>query len=241
MSLFYRVIKNGEMAFSKEEIEISPGEKREKPSLKNPSLKNPPDQSGSRREKVLEELERSKAELLEQAKREALEIKDHAYKEGFREGMEQGHREGLAKAQQECKTIHIEALQRLRTAEEEVGKYFLANKNRLLQLAGTMASKILGREIASSGESILELAKPLLQEYKQGGMVVLGCHKHRMRICRENLFALKKINPDVEYAVIENPDVKEDQVLVEYQNQIIDLDIKSQIEGMVNELVKLEG
>ncbi len=134
-----------------------------------------------------------------------------------------------------------EALHRLKTAEEEVEKYFRSNKKRLLQLAGAMASKILDREIAASGDSYLELVKPLLQEYRQGGLVVIGCHKHQLRKCRENLFALKKINRDVEYVVIENPDLEEDQVLVEYQNQIIDLDMKNQIRGMVDELVKLEG
>ncbi len=80
----------------------------------------------------------------------------------------------------------------MKTAEEEVEKYYHSNKKRLLELAGTMAQKILDREMTTSGESLLELVKPLLQEYKEGGLVVIGCHKHRIRICRENLFALKK-------------------------------------------------
>ena len=236
MNSCYRVIKNGDMNFSDEEVSIGIAGRREKPQMKNS-----PSPAATDRRKILEELECLKEEILQQAKAEVEGIKEKAYKEGYREGLEQGHREGLAKAQQECKSIKEEALLRLRTAEEEVEKYFRSSKTRLLELAGTMASKILGRELKTSGESLLELLKPLLQEYKQGGMVVIGCHKHRIRMCKENLFALKKINPDVEYVVIENPDVKEDQLLVEYQNQIIDLDIKNQIEGMVSELVKLEG
>lgn len=240
MNLSYRVIKNGKMPFSSEKIEISSGEKREKPSIEKE-----PDHTGIKRRNSEEELERLKKEILrevlEQAQADAKEIREQAYKDGYREGIEQGHREGLAKAEQECASMKKEALHRLKTAEEEVEKYFRSNKKRLLQLAGAMASKILDREITASGDSYLELVKPLLQEYRQGGLVVIGCHKHQLRKCRENLFALKKINRDVEYVVIENPDLEEDQVLVEYQNQIIDLDMKNQIRGMVDELVKLEG
>ena len=240
MSLSYRVIKNGRMALSNEGIEISPKEKK---------VSSVPEKTGDRENNhpgKLEKVQEPSGEevyrkVLEQAKAEAEHIKEEAYKQGYREGIEQGHREGLAKAEKESRVIREDALQRLKTAEEEVETYYRSNKKRLLQLAGTMAEKILDRELTASGESLLELVKPLLQEYKEGGLVVIGCHKHRMRICRENLFALKKINPDVDYVVIENPDLEEDQVLVEYQNRIIDLDMKNQIRGMVNELVKLEG
>jgi flagellar assembly protein FliH len=240
MSLSYRVIKNGRMALSEERIEISPKER-----MRNPSQEKPGNAENARRRNMEEELQRSKEEILrevlEQAKADAQKIREDAYKEGYRDGMEKGRREGLAEAEKENRTLKEEALQRFKTAEEEVEKYYRSNKKRLLELAGTMAQKILDRELTTSGESLLVLVKPLLQEYKEGGLVVIGCHKHRIRICRENLFALKKINPDVAYMVIENPDLEEDQVLVEYQNRIIDLDMKNQIQGIIDDLVKLEG
>jgi flagellar assembly protein FliH len=189
-------------------------------------------------------LNREKQVIIEKyiknANEEANKIKEESRHLGFEEGYKDGYSQGEERALLEYKTLITNASDIVKEAEKQVNDYFERQKENLVKLAGQMAEKIVNHEIDTNSETLVDMVKQVLQEYKKGGILVVYCSRKHVRKLKENTFALKKINGDIDYVILENPLLVENRITLEYENQIIDMDIATQIQSMINELLGLE-
>src|SRR5699024_3416771 len=112
-----------------------------------------------------------KEQLLEAARLEAAHLKETAeiqgfqegrqsgYEEGYQTGLQEGYRDGV----QETEELKQEAVQQIERAQQEVFSYQQEKKEDLLQLAVSMAEKILHHQLDLSEEGVLELVRPQLE------------------------------------------------------------------------------
>lgn len=189
-------------------------------------------------------LEKEREAILAQARDEALleaeairiQARETGYQEGFREGVLKGEK----KAHQDMEDLRQQGIQILKDAEKQAEEFLERQNENLIRLAGQMAESIVNHEILTQEETFMEMIREILHEYKKGGMLIISCTRRHVRTLKENVFALKKVNGDIDYMIVENPLLKETQITLEFDHQMIDLDVAGQINAMVLDLLELE-
>lgn len=253
MELSYKIIKQKNLNFSEDKVQINSDKTIYKKEVRDfesesnaPSQKKKPEPPSKEEvtQDFLEELEKDREktmqDIIAEANEQAREIKDRAMQEGYREGHSRGYRKGIEESAKEGENIKRRAISVLMQCEEEAENYFQLKKDKIIELAGHMAKLIVNREIHTDDEAILDMIKPIIQDYKRAGMVVISCSNSHQKTLKKNIKALNDINPDLEFIILKNPNLEENSITLEYQNQIIDLNIREQIESMVSELQNLE-
>ena len=254
MTLSYRIIKSDNLHMSQEGVQISKAEpeKKVEPSADNTPGKDkrPPERalSPQDKEKILLDyrtsLEEDRKRILEEirveAEKKAKEDLQKAKERGFNEGHTEGYQRGYQEAQEENRALQDQARQVLLDAQTEAQEYFEREKESIIRLAGQMAELIVNHEIDLTSQTIVDLISPVLQEFRKGGTVIIYCNRRHMRRLKENIFSLKKINGNLEYLVMDKPELENNEFNLEYDNQIIDLEVSGQIQSMVQQLLDME-
>ncbi|MDY0235503.1 MAG: FliH/SctL family protein [Gudongella sp.] len=260
MELSYKIIKKRNLNFSGEAVQINSDkivykrevkdfdsdrsntniEKNEDDLRKKPVLQSKEEAM----QDFLDGLEKTKEKMMQdiisEANEQARDIKERALEEGYMEGHSRGYRKGIEESVREGENIKKKAISVLMQCEEEAEKYFKLKENKIIKLAGDMAKLIVNHEIDTDSETIIDMIKPIIQDYKRGGMVVISCKNSHQKLLKENIKVLNAINPELEFIILKNPNLEENTVTLEYQNQIIDFNISDQIKAMVEELQNLE-
>lgn len=227
-----RDFDSGDDSLEKQTDFDTPEEKPEPPS-KEELMRDFLEEIKIRREKTLQEIS---AEANEKAEA----IKEKAIEEGYAEGHARGYRKGIEESAKEGETIKRKAIEVFKQCEEEVENYLELQKHKIIKLAGDMAKLIVNHEIETNNDRLLDMLKPIIQDYKRAGTVVISCSDSHQKPLKKNINLLKEINPDLEFIILRDQNFEENDVTLEYQNQIIDLNISKQIESMVRELQSLE-
>lgn len=255
MTFSYKIIKSDKTNISSERIEVASNIAPRQP-INRDSYQASPEKVRRNKEEVLTEedkapyikafqaeLRREKEsvlnELIEGSRLEANKIKEEARVKGYEEGYSKGYTDAERKVLEEYEAIIERAQNILKDAEKQTQEYFEAQKENIIKLAGDIAEKIVNHEIDKETETLSDMIKQVLQEYKKGGVLIISCNRKHVRKLKENIFSLKKINSDIDYIVLENPTFEENRVMLEYDNEIVDLGVTDQIQSMVNELLNL--
>lgn len=173
--------------------------------------------------------------IITQARRQAEELKTEAHKEG----LAAGHQEGLAKAKQEIEANLRDSLNILSQAEEERVQRIASSEAELLKLVTGIAEKIIGSELKSHPEQIVFIVKEALSRVATANSIIVKINPEDLQIIRENLPALQEVFDEPKTIAI-----KEDQTIlpgdcfIETENGKVDARIKSQLERIMNEILK---
>lgn len=252
MTFSYKIIKSDNTRVSTEGIEVASNFVAKQQIMKEPHHPHHHKPDISSHEVLKEEdkapyikafqaeLKREKEKLIENARQEAKRIREEAQKNGYEEGFKKGFSEGEQNALDEYRDLLERSKKVLWDAEKQTKEYLEVQKENLIRLAGDIAEKIVNHEINTEGETLSDMIKQVLQEYKKGGVLLISCNKKHVRKLKDNIFSLKKINGDIDYIVMENPAFEENRVMLEYDNEIIDLGVSDQIQSIVNQLIEME-
>jgi type III secretion system HrpE/YscL family protein len=155
-------------------------------------------------------------EIIDQAELEAVRIKEMANEEGLRQGRDQG-------AQELCEIVG-RASTRLAQIEAQV-------EPQLRELALRIARKILGRELASRPEGVVDIVKQALSEKaRQRREIYLRVHPEDLRYIRENKAALLEVlSRAKEIGLREDPEVERHGVIIETDAGTIDAQLETQL------------
>lgn len=198
--------------------------------------------------------------LLEQAKLEAQQLKESAQKEiealrkaaqeegfikgresGYQEGLEQGLAEGLQHAESQNEEMKASILLMIQEAQAGVKEYQEEKREELIQLASHMAEKIVHDHIDHTEEGVLLLAKPFLYQLeKDEEFVTITTHPEQRKIIEEHLHQVEAISPNTRFMVFSDPSLEEKGLVIESSKAVIDLQIKKQIEKMLQEFEEME-
>lgn len=196
------------------------------------------------RQDLLNELEGERKKIINDAKVEADKIKLQARKEGYnlgyKEGRELGYREGIDKSQEEGRIIKDKALNLIKESEEQVDKYLEENKDEIINLSVNIAEAIVHSTIDRSSEDILSLVRPILERYDRKDNIIITCHPENYPNLMENLDKLENICPESRFIILQDANLERNGCTIENKDQVIDLQIRKQLETVLDEIKNME-
>lgn len=259
MQLSYRIIKNGQIAYGEKGVSVADintskfietDEEVLEPTVEE-DLEEAVDIEkikeeieGKIRQQLYLENEETKKDLMERTLKklneEAEVIKREAAQQGYRKGLEEGFEKGLADCQDECSRMKNAALDMYKQAEEEVKSYFNDNKEKIIRLAGDIAESIVNTTIDLSSENILLLIKPIIQQYEKNESIIITCHPSKSELLKTKFSELEELSQTARLTILGDGNLDKNTCIIENENQIIDLDIRKQINSIIMEMKDLE-
>lgn len=197
------------------------------------------------RDKFFSELRLIKEQVIEQAKLEGEELKKEAYQEGLKEGQIDGYESGLENGYQagEEKANHLKenSLKVIKQAEEQMTRYKKENQHEFIELAAKMAEMILGKELNQSEMEFQILLEPVLNRLdKNDNFITIFVRKENQEQTSNYMNELKECYPEMKFAVIVDDALEKNGCVIETNYELIDLQLKKQLDLMVKELTKGE-
>ncbi len=206
------------------------------------------------------EIDEEKEKIINQAIKEAEEIKllaqEKGYKEGFDKGLEEGFNKGLEKgheegiktgflqgidnAKEEASKIKESAINLLKDSQKKVGEYFDKNRQNIIDLAVQMAESITHFTIDTHNEDIMQLIKPIMKQFKKVGNVIITCNPKNYEYIRRSIYEIEKKYENVNFIILEDETLEKNGCMIENDNQIIDLQIRKQLDNIVEKIKNME-
>lgn len=195
-------------------------------------------------EEIQEENQEKRANMVRVALAEAENLKAEATKQGqelgLQKGYEQGHlqgyKEGLDQAKLESAEIRKNAIDMVKQAEKNIEDYFKTNKINMINLVAEIAESIIHYTIDTSSENILMIINPILDEYGNKGNVTISCHPNNFKYLKEHIHQLEEDYPESKFILFEDGNLEKNGCIVENKTQVIDLQIKKQLDSIINEI-----
>lgn len=134
---------------------------------------------------IMAKAETTAAQCVTDAENKVKEITQHAYEEahfqGLHEGHEQGYQEGYnqgkdaaqAEMQQAVQSSIEKAQQLVKTADQEIAQMFVDAERQIVEIALTVASKILAREVEDNPTTILPIVKEALSKVTDQNQITI--------------------------------------------------------------------
>lgn len=253
IQLSYRIIKKGNVSDLEKTIPLTETKFNfiEKDDLKDEIIqesKEPEIDLEAIREKIREsiylEIEEEKNKILNDAKIEGDKIKlgsrKQGYQVGHKEGYRAGYEEAINKAKDEAELIKANALNLIKQSKNHVVEYIEENQEKLIKLAVHMAESIVHHTIDESSDNILMLVKPILQKHEKRDNIIISCHPSNYLYVKEHLEELRDISPETRFIILKDGNLERNGCIIENEHQVIDLQIKNQIESILEEIENLE-
>ena len=155
-------------------------------------------------------------QVLEQARQEAEELREQARQEGYQTGRSEG-------VSELTETV-AQASARLKQVESQL-------TSQLTEVAITIARKILGKELESSPEMVVNIVQNALSEKaRQRQEISLRVHPDDLELIRENRAQLLEVlSRAKEISIREDSDVERYGVVIETDAGTIDAQLDSQL------------
>ena len=256
MQWSYKIIKNKDVAYSHEGKTIANIKHEESPSKMDlddeiHSEENQIDINDSIKEieeRFIQENEKLRVELLEKIEREARArveeevkiAKQQAAEEGYRDGLKHGYQKGIQDAKPVCDQMKESAMDLIEQAKLEVEKYYNDNKDNIIRLAGDMAESIVNKTIDLSSENILLLIKPIIDLNERNELIVITCHPDNFSFLKKRKAELETSAPNARFVLLSDNNLEKNGCTIENENQIVDLQIKKQIESIIKDIRSME-
>lgn len=202
-----------------------------------------------RSSQLIEKALNEKEHLLSEAEEEIARLKEEAYKEAFENGQqagyEQGFNEGKSKGYSEGKELSQQLVDQAKAAVSQaqlaVEDYIAEKKESLLSLAVHMAEKIVQEQLEMTPDGILELVHPILHQLdRKEDYVSLTVHSSKRKDIREAIPYLEKNYPGVRFVVFGDDNVDSLGCVVESAHKVVDLQVKNQLQAMIEEMKESE-
>lgn len=198
---------------------------------------------------LLAEAKKERQQLLDETHQEIEILKKQAYEEAFQTGLETGKKEGFetgyAQATEQAQIENKEEKENIQLMLEEtlaeIDNYKYNKKVELIELASHMAEKIVHKEIDASDKGILALAEPYFYQIdRDEEHVAITVHPSQREQLENQLGQMEQMLPGTRFVIYGNPKVEEKGLIIESSRAVIDLQIKKQLEAMLQEFDEME-
>lgn len=196
-------------------------------------------------EQIIAQAETDKQKILEDAKRASIDIEKNAYEEGYSQGLKNGFEDGykeaydkaLSEAQVEIDSKIQEATEILLSSKDIISDYALSNKDEIINLAMTIAEKVLAKEIEKP-ESIDAIFEKALLEVKDKKSLVVKVNSNNRKTMEDIINSFKdelSLTDDIHIVTLSS--IKDGDVVIETENGIITTGINVALENIKSELL----
>ncbi len=237
IALSYRIIKN-KNAFAHEErkletLDIDTYREKKEYKLDYADVNRGKDPEAILREEIrknlLLEMESQREAFFEKARLDFEEEKKRALEEARKNGFEDGYMAGKEEGYKETLSFRENAITMLEEAEGLAKDYLEANEEKIILLSTKIAEKIVEETINAHEDSLMILARPILQEYGKTENVIITCHPGKVAFMKCQIPEIKKMCPKAHVLILQDKNLEENDVLIENEHQITDLSIKKQM------------
>ena len=176
-------------------------------------------------------------EIIATANQEGITLKEQAQQEGSRVGYD----EGILKARQELQLNLTQSLGLLTQAETEREQRILSSEPELLKLAVAIAEKILAAELALDSSSQLAIVREALARVSTANLINIRVNSEDLAVLESQVSALQDVfNEPKPLKFIADASIDRGNCFIETENGNVDSRIKSQLEQILVELLKVE-
>lgn len=182
---------------------------------------------------ILQEIEQAKEYWENHEKTEWMK---QAYDSGFAEGVQTGRSSGY----DEWMDKITQASGIVESARQEYVKHIESSEMMILELAITVAEKIIGQKLEESSEAFLSIVKRTIKEardYREIQLHIHPVHYKELLEQKEDLQAM--FMKETALIIYPDPELSEDSCLIESANGRIDASVDSQLKEMKDKLIEL--
>lgn len=193
---------------------------------------------------IIREVEEKRENILNNALEEAESVRQKAYEEGFErgqsQGLEEGFEQGYRKGEEEANKNKEKALDYMSQVDNYVKDYIRESEKDIISLAITIAERIIDFEMEDREETILNIIRPVIQEYNKQDKIIISCNSKRYDFVKKHLDEFKNLSPETQFVVFKDDNLGENDCVIESDNQYIDLSIKKQLDSIFNTIRHME-
>lgn len=184
---------------------------------------------------IVNQAKQEAEKTIAQARQQAEELKVKAHEEG----LAAGHQEGLAKAKQETAANLKDSLTILSQAEEERINRIASSEAELLKLVAGIVEKIIGAELKTHPEQMASIVREGLSKVATANSITVKINPGDLQLIRDNIPALQEVFDEPKMIGI-NADqtILPGDCFIETEHGKVDARIKSQLERIMNEILK---
>lgn len=196
------------------------------------------------RQDIYNEIEEERKSIIDTANKKATELledaKGRGFDAGFKEGFEQGYNRGIDDSKSEARVIKDNAIKTMLDAQIYVEDYFVQNQEQLIRFAADMAEAIVHTTINESSENIMMILKPILLEFKKTQNIIISCHPESLDYIKLYQYKMEELCANATFTIIGDANLERFGCIIENDNQIIDAQIKSQLESVLASIKDIE-
>jgi len=181
------------------------------------------------RKNLLLEMESQREALLLKGRQELEKEKEKALEEARKKGFEEGFMAGKEEGYEETLSFRNNAITMLEDAEALSRDYLEANEEKIIHLSTRIAEKIVQETVDTHEDSLMLLARPILQEYGKTENVIVTCHPGMVAFMKCQIPEIKAMCPKAHVLILQDKNLELNDIIIENENQITDLTIKKQI------------
>ncbi|OLS03773.1 FliH/SctL family protein [Tissierella creatinophila] len=188
------------------------------------------------KKRVISEIESERKNILEiariQAQKQAIEIREAAKEQGY----DEGYARAIEDAKEEASIIKEKALDLIRETKEYRDNYLRENEKNIYNLAKTMSENIIDHIIDIEDENILLLIRPVLVEYLKEEDIIITSDARGKALLQKNRSKMEELCPNTRFIFLEDKSIDKNGFVIESEEQIVDLQIKVQLQNMLKEI-----
>jgi len=181
------------------------------------------------RNSLKEDMENERKALMESAREEIEKERAAALEAAYHKGYEEGLLKGKEEGYEETLSFRQNAIEMLSDAEKTAKDYLEANEEKIIRLSSRIAEKIVQVTLDHNDESVMLLARPILQEYGKTENVIITCHPGKVEFMKEHTHEIEKMCPNAHILILQDRNLDVNDMVIENENQITDLTISKQI------------
>ena len=195
------------------------------------------------KQKFFHELLRLKEEVLQKSLEEGEQIKQEAYlagvKEGQLDGFESGKESGFDAGLKEAESLKQNALSIIEQTNEAMNAYQKEKQEDFIKASALMAENIINQELSLSEDKLKLLLQPVLNKVeKADNFITISVTKDNLENTNLYMEKMKEQFAGLKFAVLVDEALETNGCVIETNYEVIDLQIKKQLDAMVKDLMK---
>lgn len=195
------------------------------------------------KQKFFHELLRLKEEVLQKSLEESEQIKQEAYlagvKEGQLDGFESGKESGFDAGLKEAESLKQNALSIIEQTNEAMNAYQKEKQEDFIKASALMAENIINQELSLSEDKLKLLLQPVLNKVeKADNFITIFVTKDNLENTNLYMEKMKEQFAGLKFAVLVDEALETNGCVIETNYEVIDLQIKKQLDAMVKDLMK---
>lgn len=190
---------------------------------------------------VQHEVEPLRQELLAKANEEANAIRDQAQAAGAKQGYEAGYAEGKNIGDQIAMQLKAEAQNNLMWTQNEIADYVHTKQDEVLEIAVSIASAMIKKQLSLDKTIIESIAEPMLQKLIEPDILITVTvnpthHEQMVAVLEQKKAEVKSLR----FLILDDMQMELSDIKVETQDTVMQVNLQQELQETLLQLQKVD-